>query len=55
MVGVLGQHRPQLPASEDEHPVQHLTTYRADPAFGGGVGPRRQLLVIRKVRKLGCG
>ena len=25
MVDVLGQHRPQLPASQDQHPVQHLT------------------------------
>jgi hypothetical protein len=25
MVGVLGQHRSQLPASEDQHPVQQLT------------------------------
>jgi hypothetical protein len=24
MVGVLGQHRPQLPTADDQHPVQQL-------------------------------
>jgi hypothetical protein len=44
-----------MPTSEDEHPIQHLTPHRADPSLGVGVGPRRQLLVIRKVRQVGCG
>jgi hypothetical protein len=25
MIGELGQHRPQLPASQDEHPIKQLT------------------------------
>jgi hypothetical protein len=31
VVGVLGQHRPQLPAAQDQHPVQHLPPNRAHP------------------------
>jgi hypothetical protein len=41
MVGVLGQHRPQLPAGEDQHPVQQLPPDDAHPLLGIGVGPRR--------------
>jgi hypothetical protein len=41
LVGVLSQHRSQLSASEDQHPVQHLTPNRADPALRMGVRPRR--------------
>ena len=40
MVGVLGQHRSQLPTAEDEHPVQHLTPNGADPPLRVGVRPR---------------
>jgi hypothetical protein len=37
MIGVLGQYQPQLPAPEDEHPVQHLPpndTHRPHRALG---------------------
>jgi hypothetical protein len=40
MVGVLGQHRPQLPASHDQHAVQHLTPNGANPPLRVGVRPR---------------
>src|SRR6266487_2845347 len=39
MVGVLGQHRPQLQASEDEHPVQHLTPNGPNPPLRVGIRP----------------
>jgi hypothetical protein len=39
MIGVLGQHRPQLPASEDDHPVKQLTANGADPPLRVGVRP----------------
>ena len=42
MVGVLGQHRPQLPAAHDQHPVQQLPPNGAHPPLGEGVGPRRR-------------
>ena len=41
MVDVLGQHRPQLPAAQDQHPVQQLPPNRAHPPLRVGVGPRR--------------
>ena len=44
MVGVLGQHRHQLPTSEDQRPVQHLPPNRAHPPLRIGVrtrGPHR--------------
>jgi hypothetical protein len=41
MVDILGQHRPQLPASEDQQPVQQLPPDGADLPLGVGVGPRR--------------
>jgi hypothetical protein len=41
MVDLLGQHAPQLPAAQDQHPIQHLPANRAHPALGVGVGPRR--------------
>jgi hypothetical protein len=41
MVGVLGRHRPQLPAADDQHPVQQLPPDGADPPLGVGVRPRR--------------
>src|SRR6266545_1890791 len=41
VVGVLGQHRPQLPTAKDQHPVQDLPPNRADPPLRVGVGPRR--------------
>src|ERR1019366_8922342 len=36
---VVGQYVLQVTATEDQHPVQTLTTHRADEAFGEGVGP----------------
>src|ERR1019366_3911702 len=36
---VVGQHVLQMTATEDQHPVQTLTTHRADEALGEGVGP----------------
>jgi hypothetical protein len=41
MVDVLGQHRPQLPAAQDQHPIQHLTPNRAHPPLRIGIRPRR--------------
>jgi hypothetical protein len=41
MVGVLGQHRPQLPTADDQHPVQQLPPDGAHPPLGVGVGLRR--------------
>jgi hypothetical protein len=40
MVGVLGQHRPQLPASQDQHRVPQLPPDGADPPLGDGIGVR---------------
>ena len=40
MVDVVGQHRPQLPAAQDQHPVQQLPPDGAHPAFGEGVRTR---------------
>jgi hypothetical protein len=55
VIGELGQHRRQVLASEDQDPIQHFTPNGADPALGDGVGTSRQLLVIGRVRRLGCG
>ena len=41
MIGILGQHRPQLPAPEDEHPVQHLPPNGTNPPLRIGIRPRR--------------
>jgi hypothetical protein len=41
MIGILGQHRPQLPTSEDQHPVQHLSPNRAHPPLRVGIRPWR--------------
>jgi hypothetical protein len=41
VVGVLGQHPPQLPTADDQHPVQQLPPDGAHPPLGVGVGPRR--------------
>jgi hypothetical protein len=46
MVGILGQHQPQLPASHDEQPVQHLAPNRADPPIRIGIRPRRRTGVV---------
>jgi hypothetical protein len=41
MVDVLGQYRPQLPAAQDQRPIQYLPADRAHPALRVGVGSRR--------------
>src|SRR6266487_4938483 len=38
---VFGQYSPQLPTADEQHPVQGLPPYRADPSFGEGVRPGR--------------
>jgi hypothetical protein len=38
---VARQHRLEMPSSQDQHPVEQFTTYRADPAFGERVRSRR--------------
>jgi hypothetical protein len=45
----------KLLAADDQQLVEALPADGADPAFGVCVGPRRRLLVIRKVRQVGCG
>jgi len=40
---VVDQDVVQMTATKDQHPVQALTTYRADEALGEGVGPWRTL------------
>jgi hypothetical protein len=54
VVNVLGQYSLQLPASQDQHPVQYLPPDGAHPALRVGIGLSRQLLVIRKVHQPGC-
>jgi hypothetical protein len=41
MVGEPGQHRYQLPTSEDEHPIEQLASDAADPSLRVSVRPRR--------------
>jgi hypothetical protein len=41
VIDVRGQHSLQLPASDDQQPVQQLTTDGAHPPLRVGVGPRR--------------
>jgi hypothetical protein len=41
VINVLSQHRLQLSASEDEHPVQHLTPNRPDPSLRVSIRPWR--------------
>jgi len=55
MLDVASQDADKLLAANDQQLVQALPAHRPDPAFGVCVGPRRQLLVIRKVRQVGCG
>jgi len=40
MVDELSQHQPQLPASDDEHPIDHRPPDGAHPPLRVGVGPR---------------
>jgi hypothetical protein len=50
MIGILGQHRPQLPAPEDEHPVQHLPPNGTNPPLRIGIRPRRSTPLSRHPR-----
>jgi len=45
----------KMTPTPDQRPVQTLLPDRPHPALGDRVGPSRQLLVIRKVRQVGCG
>jgi hypothetical protein len=53
MIGILGQHRPQLPAPEDEHPVQHLPPNGANPPLRIGIRPRRSYRRAQHRQSLG--
>ena len=46
MIGILGQDSLQLPAPEDQHPVQQLTPNRAHLPLRVRIGSRRQLRLI---------
>jgi hypothetical protein len=52
---VLGQHCREMPVVEDQDPVQQFTADGADPSFGDGVGPRRQLHLIPTIGTVVCG
>jgi hypothetical protein len=54
VLDVASQDAYKLLAADDQQLVQTLAADRPDPAFGDGVGPSRQLLVIRKVHQPGC-
>ena len=41
VIGVLGQYRYQLPTSEDQHPIQQLTSNGPHPSLRIGVRPWR--------------
>jgi hypothetical protein len=55
MVNVLGQYRLQLPASQDQHLVQHLPPDGAHPAMGVGSlpAPRRSYRRVQHLDRLG--
>jgi hypothetical protein len=53
MINILGQHRPQLPAADDQHPVQQLPPDGAHPPLGVGVGPRRPYRRAQHLDSLG--
>ena len=40
MAGIDAKHMLELPAAEDEQPVEALTTHAADPALGVGIRVR---------------
>ena len=52
---VVCQHRLEMSSTDDQHAVQQLMTDCADPSLSHRIGTSRQLLVIGRVRKLGCG
>jgi hypothetical protein len=41
VIGVLGQYSLEMPAPEDQHPVEHLAANGADPPLRVGIRPRR--------------
>ena len=53
MVGVLGQHRHQLPTSQDQRPVQHLPPNRAHPPLRIGVRTRSPHRCAQHLDRLG--
>ena len=46
---VRAQDPPEMGLVPDEGPVQELAAASADPAFGDGVAPHRQLHLIRSI------
>jgi hypothetical protein len=46
---VLAQDPPQMGQVPDEGPVEEFAAASADPAFGDGVAPHRQLHPIRTI------
>ena len=52
---VLAQGGYQVPLIPDQGPVQQLAAASADPAFGDGVGPHRQLHRIQMIDTAVCG
>ena len=53
MIDVLGQDSLEMPASQDQHPVQCLTPNGADPALRVGVRPRRPHRCAQHLESLG--
>jgi len=53
MIDVLGQDSLEMPASQDQHPVQCLTPNGADPALREGVRPRRPHRCAQHLESLG--
>jgi hypothetical protein len=49
MIDVLAEDQSQVPFAGDQHPVQAFAACTGDPAFGYGVGPRRQRHPIRTI------
>jgi hypothetical protein len=52
---VLGQHRREMAAVEDQDTVQQFAADSSDPSFGNRVGPRRQLHLIPTIGIVVCG
>jgi Integrase core domain len=54
MIGVLAQHRHEVPTSDDEHPVQALAADRTHPPLRVGIRPWRPHRRAQHVDALGC-
>jgi hypothetical protein len=52
---VLGEHRFEVAAVEDQYPVEQFSADGTDPSFGDRVGPRRQLHLIPTIGIAVCG